>query len=107
MCEMDKGLPYRSVFCLDLPDVRVNDAPPFIHVGNDIAGQSTASDEEKANRYVFLFTSASTWVMHSELTETLDIEALIPALRSFQLVEVCQPQLFPTTLKHSILQPRS
>ena len=83
MCKKIEGLPHKSVFCPDLPDFRVDDAPPFTHVGIDFAGPLTVSDKENAKCYVCLFTCASTRALHLELTETLDVEEFIRAFRRF------------------------
>ena len=83
LCKKIEGLPYQSVFCPDLPDFRVDDAPPFTHVGIDFAGPLTVSNKENAKCYVCLFTCASTRAVHLELTETLDVEAFIRAFRRF------------------------
>ena len=83
LCKKIEGLPYQSVFCPDLPDFRVDDAPPFTHVGIDFAGPLTVSNKENAKCYVCLFTCASTRAVPLELTETLDVEAFIRAFRRF------------------------
>ena len=52
LCKKIEGLPHKSVFCPDLPDFRVDDAPPFTHAGIDFVGTLTVSDEENAKYYV-------------------------------------------------------
>ena len=37
LCKKLEGLPYKTIFCPDLPEFREDDSPPFSHVGVDFA----------------------------------------------------------------------
>ncbi|XP_065064703.1 uncharacterized protein LOC135690935 [Rhopilema esculentum] len=82
-----EGLPYSTVFCPDLPRMRVDDQPPFANTGLDFAGPLTVASkgnndgEEKF--YVCLFTCMSTRAVHLELVESLNVESFLRAFRRF------------------------
>ncbi|XP_065062963.1 uncharacterized protein LOC135689604 [Rhopilema esculentum] len=86
-CRKLEGLPYSTVFCPDLPRMRVDDQPPFANTGLDFAGPLTVASkgnndgEEKF--YVCLFTCMSTRAVHLELVESLNVESFLRAFRRF------------------------
>ena len=86
VCKKLEGLPFNSVFSPDLPPFRVDDGPPFSHVGIDFAGPLMVKNKE-GNReqkvYVCLFTCASTRAVHLELVKSLEVSEFIFAFRRF------------------------
>ena len=87
LCKKLEGLPYKTVFCPDLPEFRVDDSPPFSHVWVDFAGPLLVKGKTKAEddykSYVCLFTCASTRAVHIELVQSLTVESFIQAFRRF------------------------
>ena len=83
VCKKLEGLPYKTVFCPELPKCRVDEGPPFSSVGIDFAGPLIVSDMPNNKCYICLFTCASTRAVHLELVETLDVESFIRAFRRF------------------------
>ena len=83
VCKKLEGLPYKTVFCPELPKCRVDEGPPFSNVGIDFAGPLIVSDMPNNKCYICLFTCASTRAVHLELVETLDVESFIRAFRRF------------------------
>ena len=71
-----------------LPSERVEDAPPFVNTGVDLAGPffvlnktSTSQTTEKA--YICLFTCAATRAVHLELIDSCSAETFLRAFRRF------------------------
>ena len=83
VCKKLEGLPYKTVFCPELPKCRFDEGPPFSNVGMDFAGPLIVSDMPNNKCYICLFTCASTRAVHLELVETLDVESFIRAFRRF------------------------
>ena len=83
VCKKLEGLPYRTLFCPELPKSRVDEGPPFSSVGIDFAGPLIVSDMPDKKCYICLFTCASTGAVHLELVETLEVESFIRAFRRF------------------------
>ncbi len=82
-CKRLEGIPYGTVFSEELPDFRVDDGPPFVNTGVGFAGPLMVSDKPDTKAYVYLFTCTSTWAVHLELVEALDVESFIRAFRRF------------------------
>lgn len=99
LCRKLEGLPFKYTFCPDLPEFRVDESPPFSHVGVDFAGPLIVSDktqqvdQDTSKCYVCLFTCASTRAVHLELVENLTVEAFIRAFRRF-----CARRGLPATI---------
>ena len=84
LCKKLEGLPYNSVFSKDLPSFRVDDSPPFCHVGIDFAGPLIVSGKTGNEKsYICLFTCTSTRAVHLELVESLEVETIIRCFRRF------------------------
>ena len=89
VCKKIEGVPYKTVFCPDLPKFRVDEDSPFTHVGIDFAGPLIVQkdvrthDNSNVKCYVCLFTCASTRAVHLEVVENLTVEAFIRAFRRF------------------------
>ena len=88
ICRKLEGAPPTFNVTPDLPNFRVDDAPPFTHTGVDFAGplmhtgiNAAKTSENKC--YVCLFTCASTRAVHLELVESLDVNAFIRCFRRF------------------------
>ena len=56
VCKKLEGLPYKTVFCPELPKCRVDEGPPFSNVGIDFAGPLIVSDMPNNKCYICLFT---------------------------------------------------
>ena len=99
LCRKIEGLPFKYEYCPDLPEFRVDESPPFSHVGVDFAGPLIVSDKTQqvgkdgSKSYVCLFTCASTRAVHLELVENLTVEAFIRAFRRF-----CARRGLPATI---------
>ena len=99
VCKKIEGLPYKTVFCPNLPHFRVDQDPPFTHVGIDFAGplivkgESHVQNKGEIKCYVCLFTCASTRAVHLELVEDLTVESFIRAFRRF-----CARRGLPATI---------
>ena len=86
VCKKLEGLPFHSVFSPDLPPFRVDDGPPFSHVGIGFAGPLMVKNKEgdrEQKVYVCLFTCASTRAVHLELVRSLEVSEFIFAFRRF------------------------
>ncbi len=83
LCKKHEGLSFKTKFCPDLPEYRVDDGPPFKNVGVDFAGPLMVENKGEMKCYVCLFTCASTRAVHLELVESLDVESFIRAFRRF------------------------
>lgn len=107
-CKRLEGKPPSFNLTPDLPDFRVDDAPPFTHTGVDFAGPlintGIYSRRSENKCYVCLFTCASTRAVHLELVESLDVNAFIRCFRRFcARTEVYRPRFYPTMQKPSNL----
>ena len=88
VCKKFEGLPFKQGPFPDLPQLRVDDSPPFTYTGLDFAGplyvHESSGDSCKATKvYVLLFTCASTRAVHLEIVERLDVETFLRAFRRF------------------------
>ena len=84
LCKKFEGLAYNSVFSKDLPSFRVDDSPPFCHVGIDFAGPLYISGQTGNKKcYICLFTCTTTRAVHLELVESLEVESFIRCFRRF------------------------
>ena len=86
MCKRIEGLPFKTVYNPELPRIRVDEAPPFSHVGIDFPGPLMVTSKEKGEivkTYLCLFTCGSTRAIHIELVESLSVESFIRAFRRF------------------------
>ncbi|XP_028405254.1 uncharacterized protein LOC114527759 [Dendronephthya gigantea] len=69
---------------VDLPVERVNPVPPFTYVGVDYFGPFYIKDGRKVlKRYGALFTCLSSRAIHIEVSNSLDTDSFIHALRRF------------------------
>ena len=71
-----------------MPEIRVDESPPFTHIGVDFAGplfvkSRNQHNDEELKYYICLFTCASTRAVHLELVESLDVDSFIRAFRRF------------------------
>ena len=88
VCKKFEGLPFKQGPFPDLPQLRVDDSPPFSNTGLDFAGplyvHEGSGDSSKATKvYVLLFTCASTRAVHLEIVERLDVETFLRTFRRF------------------------
>ena len=86
VCKKIEGLPFMTVYNPELPQIRVDEAPPFSHVGIDFAGPLMVTSKEQGEvmkTYICLFTCGSTRAIHLELVESLSVESFIRAFRRF------------------------
>ena len=87
VCKKVEGLPYQTLFCPDLPKMRVDDQPPFANTGLDFAGPLIVANKSDSNveekRYICLFTCMSTRAIHLELVDSLNVESFLLAFRRF------------------------
>ena len=68
----------------DLPNERTNTAPPFSHCGVDMFGPFQIKDGRKqVSRVCAIFTCFTTRAIHLEVTNKLDTDPFILALRRF------------------------
>ena len=68
LCKRLEAVPFRSKFCVDLLEGRIDDSPPFTNTGMDLAGPLLLSDKNIAQKhYVCLFTCMSTRAIHLQL----------------------------------------
>ena len=65
-----------------LPEVRIQQAPPFSITGLDYAGPLFCCDSDK-KFYILLFTCAVIRSVHLELTDSLNLSDLLLAIRRF------------------------
>lgn len=105
VCKKYEGIPFKCNVTPDLPNIRVDEAPPFTHTVIDFARPVVTtglySKEGKATQkaYVCLFTCASTRAVHLELIESLDVPAFIRCFRRFCAGEGCLQPSFQITRK--------
>ena len=86
ICKKLEGLPFNSIFNPDLPAFRVDDSPPFSHVGIDFAGPLLVKNKDTVKErkvYLCLFTCASTRAVHLEMVSSLEVNEFICAFRRF------------------------
>ena len=88
VCKKFEGLPFKQGPFPDLPQLRVDDSPPFTNTGLDFAGplyvHESSGDSSKATKVcVLVFTCASTRAVHLEIVERLDVETFLRAFRRF------------------------
>ena len=84
ICRKLEGLPFKTVFCPNLPLCRVDDSPPFTHTGLDFAGPLMLKNGTNIKKhYVCLFTCMATRAIHLELTESLEVNSFLQAFRRF------------------------
>ena len=97
LCRRLEGLPFKTTFSPDLPEFRVDESPPFSHVGIDFAGpllvKTGKQSKESTKAYVCLFTCASTRAVHLEIVQSLGIIDFISAFRRF-----CARRGLPNTI---------
>ena len=94
VCKKIEGLPFKTVYNPDLPRMRVDEAPPFSHVGIDFAGPLFGKEKgEVVKTYLCLFTCRSTRAVHLEMIESLSVENFIQAFRRF-----CARRGLPATI---------
>ena len=94
LCKRLEAVPFRSKFCVDLPEGRIDDSPPFTNTGMDFAGPLLLSDKNIARKhYVCLFTCMSTRAIHLELVPSLEVDEFLRAFRRF-----CARRDLPSTL---------
>ena len=94
LCKRLEAVPFRSKFCLELPEGRIDDGPPFTNTGMDFAGPLLLLDKKGAQKhYVCLFTCMSTRAIHLELVPSLEVDEFLRAFRRF-----CARRGLPSTL---------
>ena len=65
LCKRLEAVPFKSKFCIDLPESRIDDSPTFTNTGMDFAGPLLLSGKNVAQKhYVCLFTCMSTRAIH-------------------------------------------
>ena len=63
-----------------LQEERVSCSPAFVHVGTDVAGPLYVKEGSAMQKvYVYLFTCASSRVIHLELTHSLTTDKVLQA----------------------------
>ncbi|XP_028400806.1 uncharacterized protein LOC114523939 [Dendronephthya gigantea] len=89
-CKRMEGRPYSPQIRPQLPNFRVDDAPPFVHTGLDFLGplyvlerKDSNAEESMKKTYVCLYTCASTRAVHLELTPDLTVPAFLRSFRRF------------------------
>ena len=84
LCKKLEGLAYSSVFSKDLQSFRVDNSPPFCHVGIEFAGPLYISSQTGNKKcYICLFTCTTTRTVHLELVESLEVETFIRCFHRF------------------------
>ena len=91
-----RGMIYRCVNCrklcgkfgvhkmADLPKVSCLEVPPFTHCGVDMFGPYTVREmRSDLQRYCTLFTCFASRAVHIEVTNVLDTDSFIQALKRF------------------------
>ena len=80
-------MPFPTTFCPDLPQIRVDDQPPFTNIGLDFASPlkvlNKANKDGEERYYVCHFTCLSARAIHLEIVESLEVEAFLCAFRKF------------------------
>ncbi|MCG8432139.1 MAG: transposase family protein, partial [Candidatus Omnitrophica bacterium] len=61
----------------------MKEAPPFSVIGMDFAGPVYCSDFPNQKHYILIFTCAVVRAVHLELTESMNVDDFILALRRF------------------------
>ena len=69
-CKKLEGLPFKANVTPPLPDIRVNDSPPFTSTGLDFAGPLFVSNVDRR-------------ALHVELLRGLDVESILRSFRRF------------------------
>ena len=70
------------MFSKDLSSFRVDNSPPFCHVGIDFAGPLYISGQTGNKKcYICLFMCTTTRAVHLELVESLEVESFIRCFR--------------------------
>ena len=84
-CKKLEGLPFKANVTPPLPDIRVDDSPPFTNTGLDFAGPLFVSnvDSQLVKSYLCLFTCASSRAIHLELLRGLDVKSFLRSFRRF------------------------
>ena len=66
-----------------MPEIRVDDGPPFKNVGIDFADPLIVENKGEMKCYICQFTCASTRAVHLELVESSDTDSFMTAFRRF------------------------
>ena len=84
-CKLHDGRPFSTPTIVPLPNFRVSEAPPFTHVGVDIAGPMYAKDKGgKMNKcYFVIFSCCVTRAVHLELMSDLAAVTFLNVLSKF------------------------
>ena len=86
-CKKLEGIPFTTTYSPDLPQFRVDEGQPVIHVGIDFAGplyvKSDKVDDDNSKTYLCIFTCASTRAVHVELVRSLKVESFLHAFCHF------------------------
>ena len=97
VCKKLKAMPFRTKYSPDLPTFRVDEGPPFNHIGIDFAGpllvKCGSLEKENMKAYICLFTCTSTRAIHLEVVTSLTVESFIRAFRRF-----CARRGLPSTI---------
>ena len=88
VCKKFECLPFKQGPFQDLPQLRVDNSPPFTDTGLYFAGplyvhESSGNSSKTTKVYVLLFTCVSTRAVHLEIVERLDVETFLRAFRRF------------------------
>ena len=79
----------------DLPQERVNPAPPFSNVGIDFAGPMPyRCDKTEAKCYLVVFVCFVTKAIHLDVTKALDTQECMKAIRRFISRRGCPARIF-------------
>ena len=81
ICKRFISRPYTTQPPPPLPSMRVQDAPPFTHVGVDFAGTLYIKDAKKV--WICLYTCCATRAVHLEVVPNMTMEAFINCFRLF------------------------
>ena len=85
-CKKIEGVFFKTVPAHTLPEIRVDNGPPFINTGVDFAGPLYVTDpktKETSKTYICLFTCMSTRAIHLELVKDLTVSSFLCAFRRF------------------------
>lgn len=78
----------------NLPEDRVESAPPFTYCGMDCFEPFTIKEgRRKLKRYAVIFTCMSSWAVHIEQLDDMTTDAFINALRCFTAIQGTVQQL--------------
>ena len=88
VCKWADGQTIRPLVAPDLPESRVDDAPPFTNIGLDFAGPLLVSEKGSHNKsskktYICLYTCLNTRAVHLELVDNLSVDAFLRSFRRF------------------------